>query len=115
MEKLNKAKSEHPGVLHYTIHADAWIIVPARKLLGDMLIESGKQAEAMAEYESACQSGLKITTNRFNSLYGAGYATELAGNRDRAKFYYSELIQNIEKGKSNRPLINQTKSFPAIG
>ena len=82
-------------------------IVPARDLLGDMLMESGKPAEAMLEYERV----LEIAPNRFNSLYGAGHAAELAGNTDKAKFYYSKLIQNSEKGNSSRPVINQAKSF----
>ena len=84
-------------------------IVPARELLGDMLMESGKPAEAMAEYEEV----LKIAPNRFNSLYGAGHAAELADNPEKAKFYYSRLIQSSEKGKSSNPVIYQAKSFLA--
>lgn len=86
-------------------------IIPARELLGDMLMESGKPADAMAEYERV----LEISPNRFNSLYGAGYAAELAGKPDRAKFYYYTLIQISNKGKGNRPTIKKAKSFLAKG
>ena len=86
-------------------------IVPAREQLADMLMESGKPAEAMAEYERV----LEISPNRFNSLYGAGYAAELAGNENRAKFYYYTLVQTTQKGKGNRPANKKAKDFLVKG
>ena len=84
-------------------------VVPARELLGDMLLESAKPAQALAAYENT----LKIAPNRFNNLYGAGHAAELTGNPGREKFYYSKLIQSGEAGKSSRAVINHAKSFLA--
>src|SRR2546425_2524284 len=43
-------------------------LVPARELLGDMLLESGRPGEALAEYERAQGHD----PNRYRSLYGAG-------------------------------------------
>ncbi len=58
-------------------------ILPARELLADMLLEMGRPGEALAEY----QASLREAPGRFNSLYGAGRAAELArsareGDRD---------------------------------
>jgi tetratricopeptide (TPR) repeat protein len=41
-------------------------ILPARELLGDLLLQIERPMEALAEYETA----LKRSPNRFNSLYG---------------------------------------------
>jgi hypothetical protein len=63
-------------------------LTPAHELLGDMLLESGKPAAALAEYE---RSQLR-DPNRFRSLYGAGQAAAQSGNRDRARYYFTKLI-----------------------
>ena len=76
-----------------------------------MLMESGNPAEAVLAYESV----LKISPNRFNSLYGAGHAAELAGMLGKAEFYYYRLIQNSDLGERSRPVIKQVKSFLARG
>ena len=80
-------------------------VLPARELLGDMLALLGKPAEAIEAYEAS----LKISPNRFNSLYGAGRAAELAGNSEKAKSYYSKLVQLSTKADSDRPGIKQAK------
>jgi tetratricopeptide (TPR) repeat protein len=71
-------------------------LVPAHELLGDMLLESGKPAEALAEYE---RSQVR-DPNRFRSLYGAGEAAAQSGNRDKARYYFSRLLDMA--GSSNR-------------
>ena len=45
--------------------------------------------EAQAEYEAA----LERSANRFNSLYGAGRAAELRGDKEKAAFYYKKLVE----------------------
>ena len=55
--------------------------LPARELLGDMLLEMGQPAEALAAYEAS----LREAPNRFNSLYGAARAAERSQNTDRAR------------------------------
>lgn len=59
-------------------------ILPARELLADMLLDMGRYDEARHEYESA----LKRSVNRFNSLYGAGRAAEMQGDKAGAMGYY---------------------------
>ncbi len=63
-------------------------LLPARELLGDMLMEMGKSADALAAYE-AC---LATRPNRFNSLYGAGYAAEKSGDTKKMNSYYGQLL-----------------------
>jgi hypothetical protein len=59
-------------------------LIPARELLGDMLLESGRPAEALAEYEA---SQIR-DPNRFRGYWGAGQAAEQAGNKDKAQQQY---------------------------
>ena len=63
-------------------------IKPARELLGDMLIELGQPAEALKEFEASH----RVEPNRFQGLYGAARAAELAGDRARARTYYGRLV-----------------------
>jgi tetratricopeptide (TPR) repeat protein len=63
-------------------------LVPVRELLGDMLLESSKPAEALVEYERSQVPD----PNRFRSLYGAGQAAAQSGNREKARHYFSRLI-----------------------
>lgn len=64
--------------------------VPAREMLGDLLMELHHPAQALGEYEAA----LKISPNRFNDLYGAAVAAQMAGDSAKAKTYYSKLREN---------------------
>ena len=47
-------------------------IMPARELLGDMLLELGRPADALPQYEAS----IAKEPNRFRGLYGAGLAAE---------------------------------------
>ncbi|HKD82256.1 MAG TPA: hypothetical protein VKH81_21365 [Candidatus Angelobacter sp.] len=66
---------------------DPGFLVPAREMLADMLLELHRPEPALAEYEAE----LKITPNRFNALYGAAAAAEMAGKTGKAKSYYGKL------------------------
>jgi tetratricopeptide (TPR) repeat protein len=63
-------------------------LLPVREMLGDMLLEMDKPDEALLQYELA----LKNSPNRFNSLYGAGRAAELIGNKNEATKYFTTLL-----------------------
>ncbi len=64
-------------------------VTPARELLADMLLELGRPADALVEYEAA----LDRSPNRFNSLYGAGRAAELSRDAAGAARYYEALVE----------------------
>jgi predicted metal-dependent HD superfamily phosphohydrolase len=59
-----------------------------------MLLEANRPADALTEYETA----LKKEPNRFRSVYGAGRAAELAGNKDKARTFYTQLVKICERG-----------------
>ena len=84
-------------------------LVPAHELLGDLLLELRQPAQALAEFEIA----LRVTPNRFNGIYGAARAAELAGDRDKAKDYYAQLLALSKNADGQRPELSQAKAFLA--
>ena len=84
-------------------------VLPPRELLGDLLREMGRNADALAEYESA----LRFAPNRFNSLYGAARAAQLSGNEARARELYGKLLANCASSVSGseREEIRQARAF----
>ena len=83
-------------------------IVPARELLGDMLLEANQPAEALAEYERSLNSA----PNRFHGLAGAATAAERAGDAAKAKLYREKLVQ-VAAADSDRPELLTAKRFLA--
>jgi hypothetical protein len=63
-------------------------IIPARELLGDMLLEMNKNQEALAAYELDLEKHPK----RFNGLYGAIVAAERLNQGEKAKRYKEDLV-----------------------
>ncbi len=62
-------------------------LAPARELLGDMLLDLGRPAEALAEYRAA----LLREPNRYHTLDGARRAASAAGDRAAEASYASRL------------------------
>ena len=84
-------------------------IVPARELLGDMLLELGQPADALKAFEAAAQR----EPNRLRGLYGSARAAALSGDRAKAKMYYSKLVALTEKSDGSRPELQQAKAYLA--
>jgi hypothetical protein len=63
-------------------------ILPAREQLADLLVETGKPAAALVEYEAS----LKVSPARLNSYLGAAQAAKRAGQADQAKMYKDRLL-----------------------
>ena len=59
--------------------------IPAREMLADILLELGRPADALAEYERS----MTIDPNRFNALFGAATAAEKTENRSRAQVLHA--------------------------
>ena len=74
--------------------------IPAKEMLGNMLVEMRIPAEAQAAYEAA----LKETPNRFNSLCGAAQAAEMAGDHEAPKRYNESLRQICGAGADRAEL-----------
>jgi tetratricopeptide (TPR) repeat protein len=83
-------------------------LLPARELLGDMLMELNRPAEALKEYEASQQR----EPNRYRGLYGAGQAAAQSGNRDKARQYFSKLIELAGLG-DRRPETENARRFLA--
>ncbi len=63
-------------------------LLPAVELFGDLLMEMNRPQEAIIQYEAALQR----SPGRFNSLYGAAWAAELSGHKEKAKSYYEQVV-----------------------
>ncbi len=83
MEDLTEKSAISPGP-----------IKPAHELLGEMLLEAGKPAEALVEFEAT----MKKEPNRFRGVYGAAVAAEKSADKAKAKQYYKQLLQICERG-----------------
>ena len=83
--------------------------IPSRELLADMLLDAGKPAEALAQYEIA----LKTDPNRFNGLYGAAQAATQAQQKEKAAAYIAQLLKNCDGIHSDRPELAQAKTLLA--
>jgi tetratricopeptide (TPR) repeat protein len=83
-------------------------LLPARELLGDMLMELKRPAEALKEYEASQQR----EPNRYRGLYGAGEAAAQLGNNQKARQYFSKLVELAGSGDS-RPEIEKARRYLA--
>jgi tetratricopeptide (TPR) repeat protein len=79
-------------------------------MLGDLLLELKRPSEAVPEYKAA----LKNSPNRFDSLYGAAHASELAGDTAGANAYYAKLME-ISAPTADRAELTEAKSHRRTG
>jgi tetratricopeptide (TPR) repeat protein len=96
-EDLSEKSSVSPGRL-----------IPARELLGDMLLEDGNAADALTEYEAS----LKRDPRRFRSYFGAGQAAVASANADKARRYYALLVDMAGDGDP-RPELATARDYLA--
>jgi tetratricopeptide (TPR) repeat protein len=81
--------------------------IPAREMLADILLETGRPQDALVEYKKA----LVLSPNRFNGLFNAGKAAEAAGDAQQAQLYYATLLKITDNGsRSARPEFEHVKS-----
>ncbi|HSU27471.1 MAG TPA: hypothetical protein VLJ68_03760 [Chitinophagaceae bacterium] len=86
-------------------------VIPARELLGDMLLELKQPGQALSAYEA----DLKTHPNRFNGLYGAGLAAQRIKNPQKADAYFRQLITIADSIKASRPELEVARSFVSSG
>ena len=82
-------------------------LAPARELLGYMLLEANRPADALVEFEAT----IKKEPNRFRGLYGGARAAEAAGQRSRASALYKQLLQVASDPDTNRPELQHARAF----
>jgi len=83
-------------------------LLPARELLGDMLLAIDRPVEALAEYEQSHDHD----PNRYRTLYGAGQSAVQAGNHDKARYYFNRLIEMAGSG-DNRSEMEHVRRYLA--
>jgi tetratricopeptide (TPR) repeat protein len=83
-------------------------ILPARELLGEMLLEAKRPAEALREFEASQAR----EPGRFRGLYGAARAAAAAGDKDKARRYFTRLVENADP-KAGRPELAEARAFLA--
>jgi tetratricopeptide (TPR) repeat protein len=82
-------------------------ILPAREQLGEILIEVGRPAEALTEYEAS----LKRAPKRLAGLYGAARSAKLAGDSGKASSYYAELAEVTKNSDGARAEVKEARAF----
>jgi tetratricopeptide (TPR) repeat protein len=85
------------------------VILPARELLGDMLLEMKQSTEALIAFEAT----LRTAPNRFNALSGAAHAAKLSGDTDKAKGYDAKLLAICDHADGDRPELQHARSLLA--
>jgi hypothetical protein len=107
-------------------------IIPTRELLGDLLlelyeparsaqamvcadlpedsfVEAREPAQALVEFETS----LKAFPNRLHGLYGAAKAAELSGDPEKARKFYTKLLEVCRCPDSQRVELQEAKAFLA--
>ena len=82
-------------------------VIPAKELLGDMLLAMNKPAVALEVYKA----NLKLHPNRFNGIYGAALASQHAHDMKSAKYFYQQLVNITNTTGSSRQELDVAKLF----
>src|SRR6266851_4662793 len=82
-------------------------LYPMRELLGNMLLELGRPAEALEAYEASLQA----TPNRLRGFYGAAKAAQASGDRAKARAYFEKVAALGRHADPNRREIREAKEY----
>ncbi len=82
-------------------------VIPARELLGDLLLQMNQPTEALEAYEK----NLQKHPNRFNALYGAALAAQRSGIAQKATTYFQQLVRVVGPTPSQRPELQAASRF----
>ncbi|MBC7601441.1 MAG: hypothetical protein H7255_02135 [Ramlibacter sp.] len=84
-------------------------VVPARELLGEMLLELKQPAAALKEFE---QSQIR-EPNRLRGYVGAAAAADAAGQSDKARQNYARLVELTRGADTPLPEVARAKTYLA--
>jgi len=82
-------------------------LLPARELLGDLLMEVDRPAEALVAYEAT----LEVERNRARALFGAARSAEAAGDSAAAARHYSNLLELLTSADEERPDLQAARAW----
>ena len=83
------------------------LLVPARELLGELLLDLGRPADALPEFT---RSQVR-EPHRFRGYYGAARAADQAGQRDAARAQYRDLLAVAAAADTERPELREAKTY----
>ncbi len=84
-------------------------VLPARELLGDMLLATNQPVSALAAYEASA----KREPNRFRGLYGAALAANAGGDQVKAAAYFAKLRDLATSAEPGRPEVVVARNYVA--
>jgi hypothetical protein len=84
-------------------------IVPARELLGDLLLDLRQAGAALEEYEAS----LAVAPNRLHGLAGAARAARASGDRDKAQTYSAKLLALASRADADRADVVEVRKSAA--
>ncbi|MES3004312.1 MAG: hypothetical protein V4787_26715 [Pseudomonadota bacterium] len=84
-------------------------VVPARELLGEMLLEVKQPAAALKEFELSQVR----EPNRLRSYAGAAAAAEAVGDRDKARLLHAKVVELTRDADTPLPEIARAKTYLA--
>ena len=107
--KTDQALQElRAAVVHQEKNGGESVVIPAREMLADMLMELKRPSDALAEYKVV----LKNAPNRFDALLGGGRAAQASGDTSDAQSFYAKLTQVCPAG-ADRPELAEAKTVLA--
>ena len=86
------------------------MVLPARELLGDLLMAQQKPADALREYRGT----LGHSPRRFNSVAGAMLAAEKSGDAGAARTFAQQLLELVKHADSDRPEIAEARRIAGV-
>jgi hypothetical protein len=78
---------------------------PAREILGDLMMQAGKPADALREYEAV----IAREPNRLGPTTGAAQAAAKAGDAKMASYYSARVIELTGSADTARPEFAEAK------
>jgi hypothetical protein len=84
-------------------------LAPARELLAEMLLDAGRPADALVEFETV----MRKEPGRFRAIAGAMRSAALAKQDAKARNYASALVALAKDSDGQRPALTEAKAIVA--
>ena len=86
-------------------------LAPARELLAELLLATGKAKEALVEYEAV----MAKEPGRFRAISGAARSAQAAGDRAKAQAYSAVLLALAKSASPGRPDLAEARKILGVG
>jgi len=103
IEILRKAAAREDATQKHAVTPG--LLLPAREVLAETILQWGKPADALQEYEAV----LVKEPNRYRAFAGAAQAAARAGDAKKAAYYSARVVELTDNADSPRPEVAQAK------